>query len=157
RNSSVQKHLRPLKIKPEPHFLQPRLGHGLAQSLAVLGVEEQESATARPYQFSADGAAAASELVPLVDLRIAHLLGAVLLVLPILVQQLAEQRAVAGFQRALAANAEVFDIVQVRQHLLVELLRAILLLLEDRSGAAREAGEEQQQVVFEIPQRVHAD
>src|SRR5437879_3602375 len=77
---SVQQYFRPLEIEPEAHFLQPRLRHGLAQALAVLGVKEQKAAAARPHQLSAHRAVVSPQLVPLVDLRIAHLLRAVLLV-----------------------------------------------------------------------------
>src|SRR5947209_4582177 len=84
-NASVQKHLRPLEVEAEPEFPRACLGPGLPQLLAVLGVEQQEPIAAGADEFSAQRAAAAAQLVPLVDPWIAHLLGALLLVLPMLV------------------------------------------------------------------------
>ena len=62
----------------------------------ILGVEHQEAAAAGADQLAADRAVLPPELVPLVDLRVAHAAGAPLLVLPVLVHQLAEGGRVAG-------------------------------------------------------------
>jgi len=57
---SIQQNLRPFEIEPKPHFLQPRLRHRLPQTLAVLGIEQQEPAAARPDELSAQRAVAAA-------------------------------------------------------------------------------------------------
>src|SRR5947199_5906680 len=102
-SSSGHQHLRPFKIEPEPHFLQPRIRHRPPQRFSVFGVEQQEPAAARADELAADCAVAPSELVPLVDLRIAHAARAPLLVLPMFVHQLAEFAAPSRFQRGLTA------------------------------------------------------
>ena len=96
-------------------------------------------------------------IVPLVDHRVGHAAGALLLVLPVLVHQRAELDQAAAFQRLEAAQPEILHVVQVLDHVVVLLLGLVVLLLEDRGGAARIAGEEQQQIVFEIVERLGVD
>ena len=74
-----------------------------------------------------------------------------------LMHELAEETGVPLLERLLAAIAQLLHIVQVLEHLPVALLGAGVLVLEDAAGAAREAGEEEKQVVFEVEHRVHAD
>ena len=74
--------------------------------------------------------------------------------LPVLVHQLAELAVVAALQRRLAPQAEFLHVMQILQHLLVILLGLPLLRLQDRRGAARKTGEEQQEAIFQFVQRV---
>src|SRR4029077_15390720 len=99
----------------------------------------------------------AAKLVPFVDFGPAHPFGALLLVLPVIMHQLPEQRRVSRNECTLAAVAQFLLVMQVSQHLLVMALGPHLLVLQDRAGAARESGEEKQQVVLEIEKRIHAD
>ncbi len=69
---------------------RPAAGHRRPQAPMVLGVEHQEAAAAGADQLAAERAVLPAELVPLVDLRVAHAHRAPLLVLPVLVHQLAE-------------------------------------------------------------------
>src|SRR3954454_11724343 len=95
--------LRSLEIKTETHFLQSRLPHGMPQlRLVFLGVEHQEAAAAGADQLAAERAVGAREIVPFVDLRIAHAATARLLALPMLVHQPRELSQVTALQRALA-------------------------------------------------------
>src|SRR5262249_24548290 len=108
-------------------------------------------------QFPSDCAVLPPKLVPLVDPRVAHAGRSPLLVLPVLVHQLAKERRVALFERAAAPLAELLDVVKVLEHRGVRLLGPPLLVVEKRTGVPRKAGEEQEQIVLEIEQGVHAD
>src|SRR5208282_3737961 len=77
--------------------------------------------------------------------------------LPVLVHEAPETAELSRLQRLLAAQAEGLDVMQVLDHRLVELPRPAVLILEDRSGAARIAGEEEQQIVLEIETRLVGD
>ena len=74
-----------------------------------------------------------------------------------LVHQLAEETGVPLLERLFASITQLFHIVQVLEHLPVALLGARVLVLKDAAGVAREAGEEEKQVVLEVEHRVHAD
>ena len=102
----------PSKSKRKRTSLQARHRHGVAQPRLVLGVEHQEAAAARADQLAAERAVRHGVIVPLVDRRIGHPAGALLLVLPVLVHQLAELGEVAAFQRFEAAQAEILHVVR---------------------------------------------
>jgi len=71
----------------------------------------------------------------------------------VLVHDLAEQRRLAGLERLATAVAELLDVVQVVDHRRVGLPGALILILQDVARAAREPGEEQQQVILELVER----
>jgi hypothetical protein len=75
-----------------------------------------------------------ARLVPAVDVGVAHAAGALLLVLPVDVHQLAELVQVADLQRLLALVAQLLHEVEVVGHLLVARAALGVLLLEDRAG-----------------------
>ena len=77
-----------------------------------------------------------------------------LLVLPVLVHQLGETAQVALLQRGLALVTELLDEVQVLDHVAVAAARLLVLLGQDGRGRPRVAGEEQQQVVFQVIERL---
>ena len=97
------------------------------------------------------------KVIPLVDLVIAHLLRALLLVFPMDVHQLGEFDEVARFERLLALAPELFDEVQVVDHVFIVRLRLGILLFERGRGRSRISREEQQQIVFQRVQRVLRD
>src|SRR5262245_16053994 len=107
----------------------------------ILGVEHQEPATTSAYQFAPDCPVPAPELVPFVDLRVAHTRRAAALVPPVLVHQLAEEGRVALLQRLPAAPRQLLDEVQILEHVGVVLLGSLLLIGEDAAGAAGESCE----------------
>jgi hypothetical protein len=121
----------------------------------ILRVEQQEPPAPRAHELAADGAILQRQLVPLVDLRVAHAARPALLLLPLIVHQRPESRGITLHQRVARAEAQRLHLVQVLQHPGVALFTAGLLVGEDAARAAREAGEEQQQVVLQVEQRVH--
>ena len=130
----------------------------MAQPVAVLGVEHQEAAAAGADQLAADRAVLHAQLVPFVDLGVAHAARAALLVLPVLVHQLAELGEIAGFQRRLAAQSELLHVVEVRRASSSSLcLRALSWSFRILPALREKAGEEQQQIVFEVEQGVRRD
>ena len=132
---------RSLEIKTEAHFLQARRAHRVAQPGLVLRVLQPEAAAARADELAAERAAGQREVIPLVDLGIAHAAAALLLALPVNVHQPRELGEVAAFERGLALQAEVFDEVQILDHGLVVRFRFHVLLLQNRRRTARIAGE----------------
>src|SRR5258707_14812384 len=83
-STSREKHLRSLKVKSETPLLEPRGCHGMAQLVAVVGIEQQKTAAAGADEFAANGAVLHAEVVPLIDMGIAHAAGSALLVFPML-------------------------------------------------------------------------
>src|SRR5947207_7352777 len=69
---SSEQHLRAFEVEPEAHFLEARFRHRLPQPPMILGIKEQKPAAPRADQLAADGAILPSQLVPLVDVRVAH-------------------------------------------------------------------------------------
>ena len=131
--------------------------HRFPQPAVLLAVEEQKASTPGAHQLASDGSIPQSELVPFVDLRIAHRTGSALLVFPVLVHQLAEHVGVAFLEGFAASKSELLHVVQVSQHLRIGLFRSHLLFLQYAARAARKPGEEQQQVVLEREERLHAE
>src|SRR5215469_771407 len=91
--------LRAFVIESEADFAQTFLGHGFAERVAIVGVEEQESAAARADQLTADGAVLAADFIPAIDAIVGSAGRALLFAQPVLVQQLAEAARVAFFER----------------------------------------------------------
>src|SRR5580692_11608770 len=97
-STSGQYDLGALEFEAKPDLFQTRFGHRLPQTAAIGSVEHQEAAAPRAYQLPANGSIAHCQCVPLIDIRVADALRAAFLVLPVLVQQLAESRQIAEFQ-----------------------------------------------------------
>src|SRR5438105_5066391 len=72
-------------------------------------------------------------------------------------QRAQSRRKPAGAQRLEAAQAEIFHVIQVLDHVAVLLLGLVVLFLEDRRGAARITRKEKQQIVFKIVERLGVD
>ena len=68
-----------------------------------------------------------------------------------------EPAQVALFQRLLTFVAELFDVVEVLDHSGVPLARAGILLGQNRRSRTGEAGEKQQQVVFQVVKGFRGD
>ena len=134
-----------------PAFLRaaPELG-------LLFGVEEQEPAAARANQLAPDGAVRESEIVPAVDIRVAHRARALLLVQPVLVHDLAVCGQVSGLDRLAGAVAQLAHAVEIVDHLLVVALAPIILLLEHRRRRSIVAGRHHDQVVLEEIDRFFA-
>ena len=96
---SSEQNLRALEIEAEADFLQARLRHYGSQPAMFLSVEQQEAAPACAHELSTDCAVLPTQLISVVDLRIAHPDRAPLLLLPVLVHQLTEQRGIASLDR----------------------------------------------------------
>src|SRR5262245_37005716 len=90
------------EVEAEAHLAERHRGHRVAESWLVLGVEEQEAATARADQLAAERAAGHREIVPAVDLAIAHGAAPLLLVLPVDVHQLGKLPEVPALERVAA-------------------------------------------------------
>src|SRR5258705_10696620 len=129
----------------------------MAQLVSVASVEQQKAAAARTDKFAANGSILHAEVIPLIDMGIAHATGPALLVLPMLMHQRAKLRRLTRFKKRFALQPELLDEMQVGDHVLVAALGLGVLILQDRAGAAREPGEEKQQIVFKIEFRIHRD
>src|ERR1700737_1062659 len=95
---------RPVVVEVKAHLAQAFLGHRLAQSRRIIGVEEQEAAAAGANQFAPPGAMGTANLVPAVDgivLVPPGGLKALPLDLPVLVHQVGEDSRVAFLERLL--------------------------------------------------------
>src|SRR5580693_4281149 len=103
RKSVPREELRTLMIKGEADFPQPFFLHDAPQSIAVLGVEQQETAAARSNQFSAHRPVLVTDVVPPVDFLVRGPRRPFALVQPVLMHQLAEAPSIAGFERQLDA------------------------------------------------------
>src|SRR5260370_16810342 len=88
---------------------------------------------------------------------IAHAARPALLVLPMLMHQRAKLRRLARFKKSFAFHSKLLDEMQIGDHVLDADAGRGVLILQSRAGAAREPGEEQQQIVFEIEFRIHRD
>ena len=91
----------------------------MAQLGLVLGVKHQEAAAARTDEFAAKRAAGQREVIPFVDLGIAHAAAALLFALPVDIHQPRKFIQIARFQGGFALQAEIFDEVQILDHGLV--------------------------------------
>src|SRR5713226_4939277 len=76
---------------------------------------------------------------------------------PMLMHQRAKLRRLARFKKRFAFQSKLLDEMQIGDHVLVAALGLGVLILQNRAGAAREPGEEQQQIVFKIEFRIHRD
>ena len=68
------------------------------------------------YDIAADRAIAHAELIPLVNLRIAHAARAAFFMFPMLVHQRAEGMGVARLEQVFAFHPQLFDKVQIGEH-----------------------------------------
>src|SRR5260370_41671208 len=80
--------------------------------------------------------------------------GASALILPMYVHQLRETSQVAFLEKLAAFVSDLFDRVQIVDHLRVVQLGLVVLVLEDFRRRARKAGKEQRDVVLQIVQRL---
>src|SRR6266446_3067849 len=87
---SGEDNLRSFEVEPEADFFEPGLRHGVTQLVAIGCIEHQEPSASRAHEFAANGAALPAELVPIINLGVAHAARAAFLVLPVLVHQLPE-------------------------------------------------------------------
>src|SRR5262249_4399351 len=138
-------------------FLETHAGHGVPDLVAVFRVEHEKPAAPGADELAAERTVRASEVVPLIDERIAHVRRAPPLVLPMLVHELAEGAKVASLERLLAAPPKRPHVVAVLHHSAVLPDRPLVLVAEDPAGAARKPGKKQHRVVFEIEHRLHAE
>ena len=120
----------------------------------VIRIEQQEATAAGANQLSPNRAVLQCQLIPLVDLRVAHAAGATLLMLPLLVHQRAEPAPVtlpsASRERSPSPSRRGGWRAFRRRP-----FGALLLVGQYVPGAPRKPGEEQQQVVLQIEQRIH--
>src|SRR5262249_4956069 len=147
---SLNHHFRALEVEAEAHFAQAGLRHRVTQAGLIFSIEHQEAAAARADQLAAERAVLHRHLIPRVNLAIAHSAAALLLILPVDIHQFSELPEVARLQRLLALIAELLDEMQILDHALVALPALIVLLLQNARSRAAVAGEEQQQIIFEI-------
>src|SRR5258707_3936522 len=127
----------------------------MAQLVSVASVEQQKAAAARTDEFAANGSILHAEVIPLIDMGIAHATRPALLVLPMIMHQRPKLRRLTRFKKRFTFQSKLLDEMQVGDHVLVAALGLGVLILQDRSGAARKAGEEQQQIVLKIELGIH--
>src|SRR5262245_12306895 len=98
--------------------------------------EHQKAAAPGAHELAADAPVRPGELVPLVDLGVAHLRRSLLLVLPVLVHEAPEIANRPALERTKTADSKLLHVVQVLEHFLVVVCGALPLGLEDVSGPA---------------------
>ena len=145
------------EVEAESDFLQALFAHGVAELFLVASVEHQEATAAGANEFAAEGAVGHGVIIPIVDDGVAHAGAADFFALPMHVHEAGKFVEVAGFEAFEGFVAELFGEMHVVEHRLVVALGLLVLIFEDRGGAARVAGEKQEEVVFEIKERFFGD
>ena len=108
----VEYHFAAFEFEPEVKLEQSCTAHGFAQAgLIFLAVQHQESASARPRNFAANGAVLLGQFIPMINLGIADAVGKPLLGLPMHVQQLTKVSQVAMRDRIVNLDTNVPDLV----------------------------------------------
>ena len=148
---------RALEVELEAQLLHAGRAHRLARVVGPRGVDEQEAATAGADQLPADHAGTPRERVEPVDVLVRHPRRALALVLPVLVHQLGEALQIAGLEQRAALEAHRLRPVQVLEHRVVLLVRAAVLVGQQRARAARLAGVEEQEVARHPAQRLRVE
>src|SRR6185436_8519885 len=72
-----------LEVEAEAHLGEARMTHRMAEAFLLVGVEHEKAAATRADELSPERAIRHREIIPLVDLRIAHPARALLFVLPV--------------------------------------------------------------------------
>ncbi len=93
-------------------------------------------------------------IIPIVNDCVTHAGATDFFALPMHVHEAGEFVEVAGFKALEGFVAELFGEMHVVEHRLVVALGLLVLIFEDRGGAARVAGEKQQEVVLEVEERL---
>ena len=93
------------------------------------------------HQFSTRRSALHTQIVPLIDLRIAHSSRPSFFMLPVLVHKLAKFFGVPGLQGIPAAKPQLFDIVKIFQHFTVIFLGSHFLVLQNSPGTSGKSRE----------------
>src|SRR5262249_12659302 len=106
-------HLGAFEVEAESNLAEAFGAEDVAQPGLVGGVKHQDAPPARPDELAADRPVLEREVVPAVDVGVRHLIGAPLLVLPVLVHDLAEADEVTLLQELAAALADLLDVVKV--------------------------------------------
>src|SRR5579872_953341 len=145
---------RTVVIETEGQFRKAVSAHGAAKTQRVLGVEQQEATAARADELAADGAVLKRMRITAIDAIVAHASRAGAFVRPVLIQQLPVATRAAFLQLVARRQAELFRKVEILDHLLVALERALFLIVQHLGGVANITGEEHHEVRFEVRQRV---
>src|SRR5215831_234462 len=144
-----------LEIEAKAHELKAAPRHLVDQAALVLAtIEHEETAAARAHDLAAERARAPCRLVVLVERRAGNVLGQLALVLPVGVEQLAESVDVAALEQSLDLVADLLDAVHgldLGARLAGQVLR---LLAQDLGRAPLDAGVEDEQIRFQIGQRL---
>ncbi len=145
------------EVEAEADLLEAFFAHRVAEPGDVFGVEHEEAAAACADEFAAERAVLHGVVVPVVDVGVAHAGAAGFFALPMHVHEAGKFVEVAAFEAIEGFVAELFGEVQIVEHGLVVLLRFVVLILEDGGGTAGVAGEEEEQVVFEVEEGLFGD
>ena len=119
------------KIETEADLLQPLLPHRVPELCLIGRIEHQKTSPTSADQFPSERAPRHGEIIPLVDLLVAHAGGADLLVQPVHVHQPGKFTEIASFQCHERLATEVLREMEIVEHGLVVLLRPVILILED--------------------------
>src|SRR5258708_465584 len=100
-----------LKVEAEAHLAEAFGLHGAAQLLlALLGIEEEEAATAGARDLAAQRSICASDVVEAVDARIGGARAELLLGPPVLVEHLSESPHVSALEVSVDLEANLLDL-----------------------------------------------
>src|SRR6202034_4166088 len=130
-----------VEIESNPDLFESGFAQGVPHPLLVLGIEQKKAAAAGADHLAAQGAVAHGQIIPFVDSGIGHGAGALLLVLPMLVQKRAERVQIAGLQRLERTQAESLDVMKIIDDGSLVRLRPVVLILQDCRSRARHSGE----------------
>src|SRR5262249_3822293 len=138
---SLEHHLRPFVVETEADLAQTGPRQRPPQPGLVLGVEHEKAATAGPDQLAAQGPVLARQIVPAVDVAVAHPATALFLVLPVDVHQLPEGVQIPLLECFFAPKAQILDEMKIVDHGPVGRFALVVLFLEDARGGTTVAGE----------------
>src|SRR5262245_44562514 len=119
------------KLKPEPHFPQSLLSHGMPQPGFVFGIKHQKTSATRANQLATGCAIGESTLVPVVDFFITHSGAAAFLVLPMNVHQPPEFGYISVFERPLRGKGEFLHEMEIVCHFRIGSAALLVLMLQN--------------------------
>src|SRR6266511_1590331 len=157
RRSVLDEDLRALVVEVEPDLGEALLRHRRAAQRPVLRAEAAEPTSPGAAELPAKRAVLHRGAVPAVDVLVRHALRALALAEPVLMHDPGVLPRVAPLEHVLRRVPELLRDVQVLEHRRVVLDAARRLVLQHGPGAPGVAGEEHEQVVLEIVQRLRRD
>src|SRR5215813_9972188 len=132
------------KFKPEPHFPQSLLSHGVPQLSFVFGVKHQKTSATRTDQLATGCAIGESTLIPVIDFFITHSGATAFLVLPMNVHQPPEFGYITVFERTLRGKGEFLHEMEIVCHFRIGTTALLVLVFQNCRCRSGKSGKKQQ-------------